>query len=215
MNVSSVVSGLAGRVFDRDPDTEADDSTADRILVAALRQFELFGVARSTVEQITRRSGLSRVTIYRRFPGKANLVEAVLLREVRGFLDALDERIAPLATQEEKLTEGFVFTLDTFRSHALLNRLLASEPESILPTFTVEGGPIVSAARDYLANLLAREFEGDGRDAGELAVVAELVVRLMISFALTPQTVVPIDDPEQARAFALRYLAPLLSGGAR
>lgn len=215
MNVSSVVSGLTGRVFERGPETAVDDATGDRILGAALRQFELFGVARSTVEQITKRSGLSRVTIYRRFPGKQTLVEAVLLREVRGFLDALDARIWNLPTQEEKLTEGFVFTLDVFRTHPLLTRLLESEPESVLPMFTTEGGAVVASARDYLASLLAREFEGDGRDAQELAVVAELVVRLMISFFLTPQTAVALDDPDDARAFALRYLAPLLSGGSR
>lgn len=213
MNVSSVVSGLTGRGFERGPETEVDDATGDRILGAALRQFELFGVARSTVEQITKRSGLSRVTIYRRFPGKQNLVEAVLLREVRGFLDALDARIAELPTQEEKLTEGFVFTLEVFRTHPLLTRLLESEPESVLPMFTTEGGAVVASARDYLASLLAREFEGDGRDEQELAVVAEVVVRLMISFFLTPQTAVALDDPDDARAFALRYLAPLLSGG--
>ncbi|MGQ0632501.1 MAG: TetR/AcrR family transcriptional regulator [Sporichthyaceae bacterium] len=216
MNVSSVVSTLTGRVFERGPETEVlDDSTSDRILVAALRQFELFGVARSTVEQITKRSGLSRVTIYRRFPGKQNLVEAVLLKEVRAFLDALDARIADLPTQEEKLTEGFVFTLEVFANHTLLNRLLESEPESVLPMFTTEGGPVVAAARDYLAALLAKEFPGDGRDPAELSVVAELVVRLMLSFALTPQTAAALDDPDDARAFALRYLAPLLSGGQR
>ncbi|MGQ0625636.1 MAG: TetR/AcrR family transcriptional regulator [Sporichthyaceae bacterium] len=216
MNVSSVVSTLAGRVVERSPAGDmVDDSTSDRILVAALRQFELFGVARSTVEQITKRSGLSRVTIYRRFPGKANLVEAVLLREVREFLDALDARIAELPGQEEKLTEGFVYTLEAFRNHTLLNRLLDSEPESVLPMFTTEGGPVLAAARDYLAGLLAKEFPDDQREPAELRILAELVVRLVLSFALTPQTAVCLDVPDDARAFALRYLAPLLSGGSR
>lgn len=206
------LAGIVGRVFERRHADELDDSTTDRILGAALRQFELFGVYRSTIEQITRRSGFSRVTLYRRFPGKQQLVEAVLMREVRRVLDELDERVDAQTTPEDKLTEGFVFILDTIRSHALLNRLLESEPEQVLPHFTTEGGPVVAASRDYLAGRLAREFDGDGRGAHELLVVAELVVRLMISFALTPQTAVDLDDPDAARAFAIRYLQPLLSG---
>jgi AcrR family transcriptional regulator len=191
---------------------ESDDSTADRIVDAALRQFELFGVARTTVEQITKRSGLSRVTLYRRFPGKQNLIEAVILREVRRFLEQLDARLDQLATPQEKITEGFAFTVDAIRSHVLLNRLLQSEPESVLPYFTVEGGPVVAAARDFLVGRLAKDDPDDERGTAELTVAAELVVRLVISFLLTPQSVVDLENPERVREFADRSLAPLLRG---
>jgi len=191
---------------------ENDDRTTDRLLQAALRQFELFGVARSTVEQITKRSGLSRVTLYRRFPGKQQVVEAVILREVRQFLDRLDERLDQLSTPEEKVAEGFVFTVDAIRSHVLLNRLLESEPESVLPYFTVEGGPVVAAARDFLVARAAKDNPNDARGCTELAVAAELVVRLVISFLLTPDSIVDLDDPDRAREFASRSLAPLLRG---
>ena len=40
--------------------------------------------------------------------------------------------------------------------------------------------------------------------------VDELVVRLILSFLLTPQTPVDLDDPAIARDFALRYIGPLL-----
>ena len=189
---------------------EADDRTTDRIIDAALRQFELFGVARSTVEQITKRSGLSRVTLYRRFPGKQHLVEAVVLREVRLFLDRLDERLDQLSTPEEKIAEGFVFTLDAIRSHVLLSRLLESEPEAVLRYFTVEAGPVVASARDYLVDRVAKDSPQSTRSRAELAVAAELVVRLVISFLLTPESVAELDDPDAAREFAGRYLAPLL-----
>jgi AcrR family transcriptional regulator len=190
---------------------EAEDRTSDRIIDAALRQFELFGVARSTVEQITKRSGLSRVTLYRRFPGKQQLVEAVVLREVRLFLDSLDARLDQLSTPEEKIAEGFVFTLDAIRNHALLTRLFESEPESVLQYFTVEGGPVVAAARDYLVDRVAKDSPQRTRSRAELAVAAELVVRLVISFLLTPESVAELDDADAAREFAGHYLAPLLS----
>ena len=72
------------------PDRGEDaDAVTERILDAALGQFEDFGLRRSTMEDIARRCGLSRITIYRRFPKKENLIEAVVLRELRNFLGDL------------------------------------------------------------------------------------------------------------------------------
>jgi AcrR family transcriptional regulator len=207
-----VVSLLSRALGERTAGGVPEDSTTDRVLDAALRQFELFGVARSTVEQITKRSGLARVTLYRRFPGKQHLVEAVVLREVRLFLDRLDERLDQLGTPEEKIAEGFVFTLESIRSHVMLSRLLDSEPESVLRYFTVEGGPVVAAARDYLADRVAKDFPQAARSRAELAMATELVVRLVISFLLTPQSVADLQNADAAREFAGRYLAPLLRG---
>ena len=58
-----MIVSLLSRALGERTHPEGEDSTTDRIVDAALRQFELFGVARSTVEQITKRSGLARVTL--------------------------------------------------------------------------------------------------------------------------------------------------------
>ena len=91
---------------------------------------------------------------------------------------------------------------------------LDAEPESVLRYFTVEGGPVVAAARDYLADRVAKDNPADRRSGAELALAAELTVRLVISFLLTPDSVANLDDADAARAFAGRYLAPLLRGDA-
>src|SRR5215469_7168425 len=88
----------------------AAEGNPQRILDAALKQFELFGIRRSTVEDITRRSGLARVTLYRNFANKDAIVEAVLLRELERFLSELAAEAGGYAEAEDKLVEGFVFT---------------------------------------------------------------------------------------------------------
>jgi hypothetical protein len=55
-----------------------------------------------------------------------------------------------------------------------------------------QGGPSVSV--------------GDRTPAG----VAELFVRLAISFTLMPQSAIPLDTDEDVRGFARAYLAPLM-----
>lgn len=188
------------------------DPTAEAIADAALRQFELFGVARSTMDDIARRAKLARVTLYRRFPGKDALIEAVMQRELRRFISDLEAALAPHEHADDRLVEGFIFVLEAIRGHKLLQRVLESEPETILPLLTVQGAPFIAVARGYLAASLVRDHGESGQTPEDFTMVADVVVRLILSYLLTPQTVVDLDDPEQARAFALRYLRPLLAG---
>jgi AcrR family transcriptional regulator len=187
-----------------------DDTTRIAIADAALRQFELFGLARSTIEDIARRARVGRVTVYRYFPGKDVLIEAVALRELRKFLADLDQLIAPVEDPEETIVEGFVFTLHAVRSHRLMQRMIESEPEMALPWFTVQGAPIIAEATDFLAAHMALDAD-ENRSAPELLATAEIVVRLIVSFLLTPRVIIDLDDDEQARAFARRYLVPMLA----
>jgi AcrR family transcriptional regulator len=204
-------SGLLAKAVQRFS-TPAVHGTAERILDAALRQFELFGINRSTVEDITRRSGLARVTLYRHFSSKDEIIEAVLLRELERFLAELATESQRYAEREDKLAEGFVFTLTTLRNHVLLQRLLATEPETVLPFLTVEGDGVVQTASSFLAYQLSVELPDDDRTQIELLEVAEVTVRIILSFVLTPSQNVALGDDDAARAFAHRYLVPPLLG---
>ncbi|BBY57163.1 TetR/AcrR family transcriptional regulator [Mycolicibacterium sarraceniae] len=188
------------------------EGNPQRILDAALKQFELFGIRRSTVEDITKRSGLARVTLYRNFANKDAIVEAVLLRELERFLSELAEEAGGYPTAEDKLVEGFVFTLNTMRGHALLQRLLATEPETVLPFLTVEGDSVILTASSFLAHQLAVALPDDKRTQIELLEVAEVTVRVIVSFVLTPSQNVALGDDDAARSFARRYLVPPLLG---
>lgn len=203
--------GLLAKAVQRFSDP-AVHGTAERILDAALKQFELFGINRSTVEDITRRSSLARVTLYRHFSSKDDIIEAVLLRELERFLADLQAEAQRYAEREAKLAEGFVFTLTTLRNHALLQRLLATEPETVLPFFTVEGAGVVQTASAFLAYQLSVELPDDNRTQIELLEIAEVTVRIILSFVLTPAQNIALGDDDAARAFAHRYLVPPLLG---
>ena len=71
------------RLTEPDPMVLAQIDSADeittRILAATLEQAELVGIRRTTMEDVARRSGVGRATLYRRFPTKAALIDAVVL----------------------------------------------------------------------------------------------------------------------------------------
>ena len=56
---------------------ESADRTSQRILDAALAEATAVGLDRITVEDVVRRAGVSRMTAYRRYPRRDDLVEAL------------------------------------------------------------------------------------------------------------------------------------------
>ncbi|MER6167779.1 TetR/AcrR family transcriptional regulator [Streptomyces violaceorubidus] len=191
--------------------TETEDPTARRILDAALEQFTVFGLRRSSMDDVAKRAGVSRVTVYRRFGTKDTLVEQTLLRENSRFFQRLDQAVAALPTMEERVVEGFVVALRHTRAHPLFGGLLRLEPEVVLPYLTVHGGSSLAATVDYLTAHLRRAQQAEGRPGDDPRPVAELMVRVAVSFLLNPASCIEMEDEDQARAFARRYLAPLLT----
>jgi AcrR family transcriptional regulator len=187
-------------------------ATSERILDEAVRQAEEFGVRRFTIGEVAQRVGVSRVTVYKYFPGKDQLIEAVLQREMRRFLRDVDAAVAPYDTLEDRLVEGFVFALGWLRRHRLLNRLLRTDPELIVPNLTVGAGPVLAAGREFIAAFARREAT-DGSlplNDDEIEGVSELLARAVLSFLLTPDSVLGMRTPAEIRAFAESYLAPTL-----
>ncbi|MEE1748114.1 MULTISPECIES: TetR/AcrR family transcriptional regulator [unclassified Streptomyces] len=193
--------------------TPPSDALIERILDAAREQFTTFGLRRSTVDDVAKRARVSRVTVYRRIGNKDSLVSACLLREYRRFVVEVDEAVAALPTTQDRLVEGFAAVLRHIREHPLIGGLLRLEPETMLPFLTLESGPAFLAIRAYLADRLRDARRAEGRPASDPTPVAELMVRITVSFLLNPVSCFQLDDDTQVREFARRYLVPLLAAG--
>ncbi|MEV2243342.1 TetR/AcrR family transcriptional regulator [Streptomyces sp. NPDC049970] len=201
---------LLARALDETPPS---DALSEQILDAAREQFTTFGLRRSTVDDVAKRAKVSRVTVYRRIGNKDSLVSACLLREYRRFVVDVDEAVAALPTVEDRLVAGFVAVLRHIREHPLVGGLLRLEPEIMLPFLTLESGPALVAIRGYLADRLRSAQLAEGRPETDQTPVAELMVRITVSFLLNPVSCFELDDDEQVGAFARRYLVPLISAG--
>ena len=215
------VADFVQRLFEPDPAVRSQlakpDDITKRILRAALEQFELVGVRRTTMEDISRRGKTARATLYRRFPTKDHLVEAVVLSEVRRYFEGSERAHASSSNLEEHLINGLAFNVQFLREHTLLKKMLATEPEVILPSLTTDAGSILgfatSVAAAKIATWLPRNDAPTTSQERHLRTVAELHARLTISFALTPQSGIDLDSPEAIKAFARSYLLPLAMSG--
>jgi AcrR family transcriptional regulator len=203
-----------------DPTVLAQISGADeitgRILRTAQEQFELVGIRRTSMEDIARQCGVGKATLYRRFPTKDAVVDAVVLKEVQRYLDGNAVARSSGDTFEERLINGVVFTVEFVRDNALLNTLTSTEPETILRSLTVDAGAIIDWASEASAGLLAAELFPESTPTAaqlrQLRTAGELQTRLVLSFALTPHTTIDRSTPAALRAYVLDFILPLITG---
>jgi AcrR family transcriptional regulator len=217
---SSRTAEFVRRLAEPDPgvlaQVENPDEITTRILAAALEQAELVGLRRCTMDDIARRSGVGRATLYRRFPTKAALNEAIVLSEVRRFLEGSALAQSRGATFEDRMVYGTVFTVTFMREHTLVKKLLRTEPETILPSLTVDAGPLIDFATDQSVVWLRSELYGNSATTSaqerHLRTVAELQTRLTLSFIVTPHTSINLATIDDTRAYVRDYLLPMTTG---
>ncbi len=187
-----------------------DDDAQQRILDAALACFAATGYRQTTMNRIADTAGLGVATVYRRFPRKEQLAQAVLLREAKAFIDEVDARIAGVATVEEELAEGFAAFVSGIASRPLLHEAMRGQADVVLPMVTERGAPVLALGRSYIAALI-RRWQDEGALADfDAELVAEIFARLAHSLVLTPGGLIPFSDGPAARQFARDHLLPLL-----
>jgi AcrR family transcriptional regulator len=200
---------LLARVLD--PKVEPpSDAASERILDAALALAAASGIRHLTMDDVARRARVGRMTVYRRFGDKAQLIDALVVRECRRCLAELDAAIGPDATIEDQVAEGFVTSMRLAREHPLLNRLARFEPEAVLEAFVADGDTVFAAARAFVAGRLRASQAAGVLGAVDVEAAAELLVRLAFSFVLIQESVLPLHDDAKARAIARRLIAPVL-----
>ncbi|UQS24653.1 TetR/AcrR family transcriptional regulator [Amycolatopsis thermalba] len=187
------------------------DETTERVLEAAYEQFRRVGIRRSTMEDVAKRAGVSRITVYRRFATKDALVEQVVQREFRRYFDQFLLDIRRAASVADRVVLGFASALRAIRHNPLIGGLMDVEPEVVVPSLIGDGGRTMATVRGFVAGQLRREQAAGHVSAGvDVDLVAELMVRISTSFLVTPSRLIDLDDEEQLKDVARRFLVPML-----
>jgi TetR/AcrR family transcriptional regulator, repressor for uid operon len=187
-----------------------EDALFDRVAAAALEEFAEHGIRRTSMEDVARRAGVSRMTVFRRFASKQRLVEIVIAREVHRGMQELDLLWEGAETLEDRLVAGFEFAGRYVRGHPLFDRLLRSEPEVLLPPLTLDGGPVLELYRSLIANRLQAEVNAGRAATPDIDGVAEVIARLAISLLLTRDGTITLEDSHSVRRLVNLTLLPML-----
>jgi AcrR family transcriptional regulator len=176
-----------------------------RLTDAMLACMGRWGVAKTTLDDVARRAGCSRATVYRVFPGgKESLLEATIRSEVARFLAIETAALEDQDDLEDILVTAMVTAARHLGGHEVLQSLLAHEPEVVLPlvAFT-RMDAVYAVARAYLAPYLVPHVGPD-----EAPRAAEWVARLTLSYTLCPSEAFDVRDEESVRRLVRGYVLP-------
>ncbi|MDP9181421.1 MAG: TetR/AcrR family transcriptional regulator [Actinomycetota bacterium] len=161
------------------------------------------GLRRTTLADVARRAGVSRMTVYRQYADLQTLVSALLTRELLEVFDEVDAEVRPLPTARERLVAAAVLVVRRVDGNELYRRVLDLDPEMLLPLVVDRFGSTQRAALELIAEQV-REGQQDGSvHAGDAERMATAVLLTSQSFVFSARLV---DDA------TLAELRPLLDG---
>jgi AcrR family transcriptional regulator len=171
-------------------------SVQDRILDAAASCVLHFGVERVTLAEIARRAGVSRPTVYRRWPDTRSILAALLTARITGAW----REVPPRGGGREALVGRIVAVADRLRHDEVIMAVMRSAPEFVMVYITDRLGSSQQILIDAVAaELRAAQRDGSVRpgDARQLAAMVLLITQSTIQSA---QIVKPILDEDALAA---------------
>jgi AcrR family transcriptional regulator len=176
------------------------------ILDTARGVFETYGVRRANIDDVAARAGVSRSTIYRRFPTKEKLIGHVVRREAEIFFSTLDQATAGCDPQEAVI-EAFALGVRLVQDSPLYSRIAESEPELFGMFSRSQVFPIRRFA-DGIAHTLRRC--GAHMSETDLDNIADVLLRVALGIIVFPTDRLDTSDPAAVREYAARYLVPII-----
>jgi AcrR family transcriptional regulator len=159
------------------------DATTDAILDAARACVLDFGFRRTTLSDVARRAGISRVTVYRRYPDLDAVVRDLMTREFGTLMVEVEASVEGGDGRERAATRT-AETVRALRAHPVLRKVMEAEPELMLPYMIGHVGSTQRNAALLLGSIIAEgQAEGSIR-AGDTAEIARTVMLIAQAFVM-------------------------------
>ncbi len=170
-----------------------NDDPRDGYLDAARACILDVGWRRTTLTEVARRAGVSRMTIYRSWADMPTLLGDLMTREWTGIVAATDSSDSTDSTDSTgALVERMVATVRALRENELFLRIVELDPELILPYLLSRRG----RSQDLIL-AIAETAIREGQDAGDVrpgnpTAIARALALAAHGFVLSAHTM--IDD---------------------
>ena len=183
-------------------ETDADTPIPQRLLDAALEAATIHGISKLSMGEVARRADLSRQTLYRHYPSKDTLVAAVVTAETGKLIEQVVAAALTETEPQASLEAGLLAALTVLRDHPLLDRLVRTEPEALLPLLTTDSSPVMVQVRGVVEAILTEGNPELTQEPVAMRRFADVVTRLLISYAVSA----PDDPPEVVAHFLSTFL---------
>ena len=163
------------------------DPRLDAYLDAARACILDVGWRRTTLTEVAKRAGVSRMTIYRAWPDMGSLLGDLMTREWVGIAAATREAAADTTTPAG-IAAAAVSTVRALRDNELFVRIVELDPDLLLPYLIARRG----RSQEALVEIMAAEIEsGQASGAirpGDAVLMARALTLAGHGFVLSAQT---------------------------
>lgn len=165
------------------------------------------GWKRTTLTNVASRAGVSRMTIYRAWPDMESLLGDLMTREWQGIMTTIPSGHDGGAPNAADVARGAVAAVAALRGNPLFHRVLALDPELLLPYLLDRRGRSQEGILAFLAGQIA-----DGQRAGHIrpgdpVLLSRTLVLAAHGLAISAQTMTDPDGiDEQGLADSLADL---------
>jgi len=167
------------------------------------------GWKRTTLTDVARRAGVSRMTIYRTWPDMQTLLADLMTREWAGVATAVPHT----GTAPEEIADGVVAAIRALRGNPLFRRILDVDPELVLPYLLDRRGRSQELILEVLAERIGHGQAAGAIRAGDPRLLARTVVLAAHGLTLSAHTmadeaVTEEDLDAELASLLARGLAP-------
>lgn len=175
-----------------DPPPERESDRESAYLDAARACILDVGWRRTTLTEVARRAGVSRMTIYRSWADMPQLLADLMTREWGEVVALAVAAEDPAAPTVDRLVGDIVGTVQRLRENELFVRIVELDPELLLPYLLSRRGRSQDAILDLVArSVAAGQREGVVR-SGDPVTIARGLLLAAHGFVLSAHTMV--DD---------------------
>jgi AcrR family transcriptional regulator len=150
--------------------------TDDALLDAARDCVVEVGVRRTTLTDVAKRAGVSRMTLYRRFPDVRSLVRTLMTREFGALLHQVEISGPNTGTARTRLVDHAVSAVRQLAKNPLMQRVLDLDAELMLPYLVERLGSTQRLVEQFLVGQLEAGHEDGSVREGDPAAQARLVL---------------------------------------
>jgi AcrR family transcriptional regulator len=155
-----------------------------------------YGIAKTTVDDASRQAGLARATVYRYFPdGKEQLISEAITWAVAQFFTDLADAVDASPDFPTLMERALLHAHRAVEEHVVLQKVLETEPERLLPQLTESAPQVQAALRTYLAGKLDETELLPGVDREQ---AGDWLARMGVSFILAEGRW-DLSDPVEVR----------------
>jgi AcrR family transcriptional regulator len=155
-------------------------------VLAAVRDAVLaVGVRRTTLTDVARRAGVSRMTLYRMVPDVETLLLELMTRELGGLLQDVEVGAARRRTARARLVAAMVGVARRLPDEPLFRRVLEVDPELLLPYLTHRIGSTQLIGLGHLRRGVAEGHADRSVRRGDLDVMALTLLVMVTSMVVS------------------------------